>query len=289
MEGMDRLLAAIETTAEGLEIVETQSGARLERPGRTEALVLYVISGRGVLRSRDGDDFELGANMLVVLPRGADVCVTVGRPAIDGDAGLELALAAVRATVSGAADLFVVLDTPITHDFGDGAVRQNFLMLAEEARSPTVGSRALADGVFKQALILLIRHRYKGPGAACPWIVATREPRLLPALSAMLDRPSDPISLDQLARMTGMSRSVFADRFAAAFGVTPIEFLKQIRLGRAARLLATTDFPVKKIARVVGYESRSYFSRAFRARYAVDPSDYRTRGRSREPSALSCS
>jgi AraC family transcriptional activator of mtrCDE len=291
MDGVERLLAAIETSVEGFEVVETQAGGRLERQGRAAALVLFVLSGRGVLSARDGEEVELVQNALVVLPRGDAVCVRARLSAAASPAApdLVLAIGAVRATVAGAADLFVVLDAPIAHHFSESAVRENFLMLADEAQAPALGSRALADAVYRQALILLVRHRHNGSGAACPWLVATRDPRLLPALSAMLDRSSDPITLDDLAALTGMSRSVFADRFAEAFGASPMEFLRRIRLGRAARLLATTDIPVKKIAHVVGYESRSYFSRAFRARYDVDPTDYRTRGPAREPSAISCS
>jgi AraC-like DNA-binding protein len=45
---------------------------------------------------------------------------------------------------------------------------------------------------------------------------------------------------------------------------------------RAAKLLATTDLPVKAVAGRVGYRSRSHFSRAFKARYGVDPAGFRT-------------
>ena len=72
-----------------------------------------------------------------------------------------------------------------------------------------------------------------------------------------------------------MSRSAFADHFTSAFGQSPIEFLKQVRLYRAARLLEATNLPIKAVAKSVGYESRSYFSRAFRAVYGVDPTEYR--------------
>jgi AraC-like DNA-binding protein len=290
MEGVERLLTAIETSVDCFEVVEAQAGTRVERSVHSTTIVLFVLAGSGILSTRDGENIALVTNTLVVLPRGKSVSLQAAPQTVETDANpdLLLAIGAIRATVAGAADLFVVLDAPISHHFGDGAVRHNFLMLADEARAPMLGSRALADAVYSQAIILLIRHRHQGAGAACPWIVATREPRLLPALSAMLDRPADPISLEGLAELTGMSRSVFADRFAEAFGMSAMEFLRQVRLGRAARLLATTDIPVKKIAHAVGYESRSYFSRAFRTRYNIDPSDYRVRGPVREPSTISC-
>ena len=76
-----------------------------------------------------------------------------------------------------------------------------------------------------------------------------------------------------------MSRSVFAARFADTVGRPPIEFLKTLRLDRAAHLLARTDLPVKSIAARAGYSSRNSFTRAFLARYAVGPARFRASAR----------
>ncbi len=75
-----------------------------------------------------------------------------------------------------------------------------------------------------------------------------------------------------------MSRSTFAERFSQVFDQSPIEFVQRVRLRLGAHLLTTTDLPVKIIANSVGYESRSYFSRAFRAAYGSDPKTYRAVG-----------
>ena len=72
-----------------------------------------------------------------------------------------------------------------------------------------------------------------------------------------------------------MSRSVFAARFTEAVGHPPIEFLKTLRLDRAAHLLARTDVPVKSVAARAGYSSRSSFTRAFLARYGLGPARFR--------------
>jgi len=72
-----------------------------------------------------------------------------------------------------------------------------------------------------------------------------------------------------------MSRSAFVAHFTAVFERTPMDVLKEIRLRRAARLLRTTDLPVKAVAGQVGYASRSYFSRAFKAHFGADPAAYR--------------
>src|ERR1043165_381863 len=74
-----------------------------------------------------------------------------------------------------------------------------------------------------------------------------------------------------------MSRSVFAARFTSVRGEPPMEFLKALRLGRAAELLTRTDLPVKTVASEVGYSSRSSFTRAFVARYGCAPARFRSR------------
>ena len=72
-----------------------------------------------------------------------------------------------------------------------------------------------------------------------------------------------------------MSRSSFALRFALAFGTTPMEFVKGVRLRYAAKLLRSTDLPVSVIASKIGYASRTHFSRTFRAAYGRDPQSFR--------------
>ena len=72
-----------------------------------------------------------------------------------------------------------------------------------------------------------------------------------------------------------MSRATFSERFSRTYGQGPIDFVRQVRLRIAARLLRTTDMPIKVISQSIGYTSRSYFSRAFRAAYGVDPKTFR--------------
>lgn len=55
--------------------------------------------------------------------------------------------------------------------------------------------------------------------------------------------------------------------------------LKQVRLHRAANLLRNTRLPVQIVAMTVGYSSRSYFSRAFRAAYGTDAKSFRDEAR----------
>ena len=75
-----------------------------------------------------------------------------------------------------------------------------------------------------------------------------------------------------------MSRASFAGHFAQAFQQGPMEFVQRVRLRIAARLLTTTDFPLKVVARSAGYAGPGPFARAFRAMYGTYPSSYRSTG-----------
>ena len=84
--------------------------------------------------------------------------------------------------------------------------------------------------------------------------------------------------MESLAGLAGMSRASFAERFSQLFGQGPMDFVQKVRLRIAARLLTSTDLPIKVIASSIGYESRSSFSRAFEGAYGAAPANFRSVG-----------
>ena len=72
-----------------------------------------------------------------------------------------------------------------------------------------------------------------------------------------------------------MSRATFIRHFEKSFERTPMDYLRDVRLRRAAQLLQVSSMPVDSIAAKVGYASRSHFSRAFHDQYGVSPADFR--------------
>lgn len=113
-------------------------------------------------------------------------------------------------------------------------------------------------------------HRWSGGSP-----VIDLQQNLVQAITQMLDRPFDALTIDMLASAAGMSESSFVRQFRARFGQPPIAFLKAERLRYAAHLLRTTTLPVKTVAMRAGYSSRSYFSRAFQAAFGVAPTAIR--------------
>jgi AraC-like DNA-binding protein len=87
---------------------------------------------------------------------------------------------------------------------------------------------------------------------------------------------NDPLSLTLVARHFHVSSPYLSDQFKHHVGETFVNFLHEVRLRHACSLLASTELAITTIAHEVGYNSFKTFSRAFRQRKHMTPSDYRS-------------
>lgn len=98
---------------------------------------------------------------------------------------------------------------------------------------------------------------------------------LAAAVDAMGRDPAAAHTVSNLARRAAMSRSNFAEAFRLRYGRSPMEFLRALRMDRAAGLLREIDVPIKLVGPKVGYNSRASFSHAFRRCFGVSPAEFR--------------
>jgi AraC-like DNA-binding protein len=82
-----------------------------------------------------------------------------------------------------------------------------------------------------------------------------------------------------LAQELKVSYSWFRHTFTAHTGLSPHQYLLELRLVRARSLLAETELSVKEIASQTGFEDELYFSRLFRQKLNLTPSQWRSRSR----------
>jgi AraC-like DNA-binding protein len=92
------------------------------------------------------------------------------------------------------------------------------------------------------------------------------------AISRIRDDIRSPIAIPELARQVGMSASSFHKHFKAITQATPLQYLKELRLIEARRLLKMGGASVTAAAFDVGYESLSQFSREYARKFGVPPS-----------------
>jgi AraC-like DNA-binding protein len=106
------------------------------------------------------------------------------------------------------------------------------------------------------------------------WLAGLRDPVVGRALGAMHAEPAADWTVEGLARRTGVSRSVFAERFTEMVGQPPMQYLALWRTQIASRLLADGGH-VAAVAAAVGYESEAAFSRAFKKSVGLAPAAWR--------------
>jgi AraC-like DNA-binding protein len=111
------------------------------------------------------------------------------------------------------------------------------------------------------------------------WLAGLREPHVSAALRLIHGRPGEPWTLDRLARESGLSRSVFADRFAQYVGTSPMHYLGRWRMQLAATRLEHPGVSIAQAGAEVGYESEAAFNRAFKKYVGMPPGSWRRRDR----------
>lgn len=294
---LDRLLASLEVELKGFAVCKVARGYRLVLGALDAPLIHYAVKGPGIVQIEDGPSLSFADHDFLIIPpglrhslmvepgdledvRGTDGLSTLADALLQisagGAADAVTLCATIEATYGGSLGLFDALRQPVVESLGtDEQLRSVMARMVAELSAPTFGTRAIVGALLKQGLVLLIRRQLSGAGTGGAWFVPPGDARLGAALAMMLQRPSAPHTVRELARAAGMSRSSFARRFAEAFGAPPMEFLRDLRLRHAARLLEVTGLPVPLVARSVGYASRSYFTRAFRKLFGTDPRTFR--------------
>lgn len=85
------------------------------------------------------------------------------------------------------------------------------------------------------------------------------------------------LSVDDMASLMGMSRSVYFKKLKALTGLGPNDYLKQVRIRRAVELLDTGLYAIADIAVMVGFNDAHYFSKCFKAIMGKTPSEWQQR------------
>ena len=298
---LDRLLTALAVRLHAFSVCEIQRGWRLAIPSFEAITVHYVLRGSGGLRVGNGPWLPFAPRSVLVVParqphvlgeagpvarvvQAEDRCSLLADGLVafiagDGSRDTLLLCGAIPASYGGALGLFDLMREPMVEDLSaSGVLRHAFELMSAEVASPGFGTQAMTETLMKQCLIALLRQHLSRDDASSPLFTALHHPRLARAVLAVIEAPAAPHSVESLASLAGMSRASFAEHFSRAFQQGPIDFVQKVRLRVAARLLTTTDLPLKVVAQSVGYAGPTAFSRAFRTAYGADPTTYRGRG-----------
>lgn len=305
---LEHVFDEMEIAAEPFALCELHGRSRLGLGlGRRPCATLhYVLAGKGELEMNGRRPLQVSAGTLALVPalqphaltslgergpplpdcRPAALGLALHRREAFGAArgGALLALCAdVRIGLRGTGGLVDLLREPITAAADeDASMAAPLERLLHELATPSPGSRAMVRLLLLQCMIVLFRERLQAGDRSLHWMAALADERLWTALQRMLDGPGDRHSVESLAESAGMSRSAFAHRFAAIYGSGPMELLRDLRMHLAASLLTHSDLPVKRIAELSGFKSRSAFTGTFTGRIGLSPQQFRDDARRRE-------
>jgi AraC-like DNA-binding protein len=142
-----------------------------------------------------------------------------------------------------------------------------------QAANPEAGAGAkLSEVVFAETLRRYVRELKADEKG---WLAGACDPEVGRALTLLHHRPGYRWTVAELARQTGRSRTVLAQRFRHFLRDPPMTYLTRWRLRPGARALSATSHSVAQIASEVGYESEAAFNRAFKREYGLPPAAYR--------------
>lgn len=144
--------------------------------------------------------------------------------------------------------------------------------MAAEVSAQRIGAATVVTRIADTVITQVVRAWMEGrTEEATGWLAAIRDPQIGRALAAIHRHTDEPWSVETLAALTSLSRSTFAERFAAVVGVSPAHYLARWRMHVAARWLRHDGRTVAEVAARLGYASEASFSRAFKRVRGVPP------------------
>lgn len=120
------------------------------------------------------------------------------------------------------------------------------------------------------------------PGSLQQGSQVRRDPRVERVVDFLTRNSTADIDVETLARVATLSPSALRRLFKEHTGKTIVDFVTELRMMRAARLLLITSERVGDIGRRVGYADQNYFARVFRGVFGVPPNRYRTVSREQQ-------
>lgn len=137
--------------------------------------------------------------------------------------------------------------------------------MARESRLERAGAASILSRLADVVAASIVRGWVEcGCSDIGGWVEALRDPRLGKVIAAIHRAPDHPWTVAEMAATMGSSRSVFAERFRATLGLSPLGYVTQLRMRLASQWIAEQDISLEQVAERLGYGSQAAFARAFK-------------------------
>jgi AraC family L-rhamnose operon transcriptional activator RhaR/AraC family L-rhamnose operon regulatory protein RhaS len=144
--------------------------------------------------------------------------------------------------------------------------------LHAELKGRAAGYRCMATALFTQLVVHLSRCYSQSRNENSKALL-----RIAETITYLETHFHEDVKLETLIEIAEMPRRSFLRAFESATGCSPIAYMIQLRMNRAADLLRRTEDGITDIAFAVGFNDSNYFSRQFRKHLGLPPREYRLR------------
>jgi AraC-like DNA-binding protein len=159
-------------------------------------------------------------------------------------------------------------------DPSSGRLQNVLEWIGDEAVSERPGRGLILERLLEIMLVEALRLNPLDSGITHGLLAAMADPQLAAALRVMHAEFQRNWTVTELALISGMSRTVFAERFARVVGLAPIDYLLHLRMAIAKDTLLFTEKRPSEVAFLCGYKSVAAFSTAFRRIVGSSPGAY---------------
>ena len=237
--------------------------------GRVDYQLLFIASGKTHFYIGGKDQVVTAGHMVLFQPKEEQHYEYFGedKPEVYW----------VHFTGSAVKEILRSYDIPLDeHIFFSGtpaAYTQLFKNMIEEFQTCRVGYQEMLEMNLRQLFMMIQRTRLEKP----PIVTTAVQLEMDYAQQYFHDHYNEPINIEEYALSRHTSISLFMRNFKKVFGVSPKQYILNIRMNNAQNLLESTDYTVAEIAAIVGYDNSLYFSRIYHKQKGQAPSDYRKR------------
>lgn len=152
-------------------------------------------------------------------------------------------------------------------------------LLLDQFQQEFVHTRSYSEAVLQACfyqMVVFLAAQYSQEPADAP---RGRFLAMAPVLRYIEEQYVDPITLSELADLSGMGTNQFLRVFNELFRTSPIDYVIHVRVQKACDLLAAEDRRITDIAYDVGFRDSNYFSRIFKKVMGCTPGEYRKKVR----------
>jgi len=168
--------------------------------------------------------------------------------------------------------LLLTLLPKLVHIRGDVRLSALVHLVIDESRSQRPGREVVLERLLEVLLIEALRS--SNNAVTSPGLMrGLADIRLANAIRRIHESPEAPWTVALLAKESALSRSTFFERFSAAVGVTPMDYLLSWRMALARNFLDRRK-AIAEVAALVGYSSSSTFTVAFTRHTGMPPGQY---------------